>query len=174
MKFEKWSEHNWLDEISININDSDIKKIGRGKWTFEIYGSNYKFEASPITLRDGTKGFMVEWGLIVDDGSVTTEIVGSNKNVVKVFSKVISCMAIFINEENPDGFMMYANKRLSRVYDAMWTKHHLDEPINRYFSRDRRSHKKLSGEDVYVYHYYKRSDTSLSESQWINVLEMMR
>jgi len=172
MKFVSYMYWKSLNEITININDPDIKKVGRGKWLFKSNNNEYKFYVDPITLKSGNKGFLVEWGLIKDDGTITTEIVGGTKNVIKIFSKVISCMAMFIYDENPNEFIMYANKKISKIYDHMWLKHRLDEPINRYPFRDREGHKKMNGEEVYVYHYMKNGN-ELTESEWIEIKELI-
>jgi len=174
MKFNKWVKYDWLDETRININDIDITRIRKGQWEIKFNDDVYKFIASPTHLKDGTYGFMVEWGLVTENGNITTEIVGSKKNVIKIFSKIISCMAIFINEEKPEGFIMYANKRIARIYDAMWRNHHLDEPFKDYFFRDRKEHKKLADESVYVYHYYKKGEGYMNKSQWTEVLDMLK
>jgi hypothetical protein len=175
MKFSEWlSEEDIIFEITINPNDSDVRKMRRGRWEIRFDDNVYHFIAEPVTLMDGAKGFIVQWGLLTADGSLTTELVGSTKNMIRLFSKIGTCMLKFIEDENPNAFVMYSNKKLAKIYDTMWGKFSQTEPFNRYFFRDRRSYKKLDGEDMYAFHYYRKVDDYMNESQWEIVLDLFR
>ena len=175
MSFKKWLECELIFEVTINTNDPDIRKIRRGKWEIKFKNNIYNFVVEPINLLDGTKGFKIDWGLLKDDGSLSVDIVGSTRNMVGLFGKIGSCMALFIYDEHPEGFVMYTNtdKRLARIYDTMWGKFHKSEPFKDYFFRDRKKYKLMNGEDMYAFHYYKNVNDNMNENQWMEVIDMM-
>jgi hypothetical protein len=81
-------------------------------------------------------------------------------------------MALFIRYEKPKAFVMYAHRKLARIYDTMWGKYNKTDVFGGYFLRDRKKYKKPNGEDMYAYHYYKKIDDYMNESQWIEVLKL--
>jgi hypothetical protein len=173
MNFEKWllDEENIIFEVTINPNDPDIKKIRRGLWKIEFKSNTYHFIVDTLTLIGGTKGFRIDWGLLKkDDGTLSTDIVGSTKNMVGLFSKIGSCMSLFIRDENPNAFVMYTHERLAKIYDTMWSKYNKTDVFNGYFLRDRKKYKKTDGENMYAYHYYRKPDDAMNEEQWNDVL----
>ncbi len=158
-------------EAEINVNDPGIKKITRGIWEFKDKTDIYHFVISTMILK-GLRGFTVQWGLIGDDGKLTTEIVGGKNSRHKVFSKVLSCLVIFLKQENPEIFSMIAyDKKLAEIYDLMWLRHKVISPFNEYNYRDVKKHKDLKGNYIYVYYYSKKLKDQLSEeSEWIELL----
>lgn len=173
MRFKEWVEEELIFEVTIKPEDSNIKRLRRGKWEISFDDNIYHFIVEPANLIGGAKGFIVQWGLLKEDGTLSTEIVGSTKNMIRLFSKVGTCMYKFIEEEDPEAFVMYASKKLSRIYDTMWGKFSKTEPFNNYFFRDRKSYKKPNGEDMYAFHFYKKPDDYMNENQWNEVLKLL-
>jgi hypothetical protein len=173
-RFEKYMNNieTVIMEAEININDPGIKKITRGIWEFKYEGSVYNFVIDRTWIK-GLRGFTVQWGLIGDDGKLTTEIVGSKDSKHKIFSKVLSCLVIFLKQENPEVFSMLAyDKKLAGIYDLMWLRHKGDKPFNEYNYREVKKHKDLKGNTIYVYYYSKKlKDQLTEESEWIELLK---
>jgi len=167
MKLYNWI--NLLCEININPNDNSIKNVGRGKWTFNMDDNNYIFMVSPINLENGRQGFMVEWGKFNKNGTISTNIEGTKTNVIRIFSKVISCMYMFLKKEDPEEFVMYANNKLAKIYDMMWLKFKAIDPFNKYFFRDSVKHKMIDGNYIHIYHHYKNMKNVINESYMVRL-----
>jgi len=156
-------------EIKINVNDPDIIHPSRFIWMFSYKGEEYKFGANHMMLSNRKYGYVVEWGLI-KDGKVSTDIVGGNRNAIGVFSKVMSCMAIFLKQEKPEAFSMTAKKELARIYDTLWLKFSQSSMFKEYFYKDRKMYKDIKGHDMFLYHYSKTPEEKLSESMLISII----
>jgi len=156
--------HNHLIEIANNFNPNDpnVKKINRGEWKFSVQDEdNYIFKVSPIWMKDGRKGFTIEWGLVTDKG-LSTKIVGGKNSKREVFRKVLTCLSQFIYSEKPEVFSMYVSGRLVHIYDAMWAGHYKNKPFNKYY-KDSEEHKMLDGEKIYIHYFNKKLDKDVSE-----------
>ena len=174
MKFRQWMDkvEPFIMEAEININDPGIKKITRGIWEFKDKTNTYHFVIDRTMIK-GLRGFTVQWGVIGDDGKLTTEIVGGKSSKHKIFSKVLSCLVIFLKQENPEIFSMLAyDKKLAGIYDLMWLRHKSISPFNEYNYREVKKHKDLKGNYIYAYYYSKKLKDQLSEkSEWIELLK---
>lgn len=149
----------YLTEISYKFDpkDKNVNKLSRGKYSFSVGDDKYLFQSSPITMKDGRRGFLVEWGLLTPEG-LSTEITGDKRSKIRVFRNVLTCLAKFINDENPEVFSMYVNKRLVHVYDAMWASHYKDKPFSQY-TKDEEKHGEL-----YIHYFTRTVDDYVSES----------
>lgn len=153
--------HNYLTEIKFNYNKNDVSKVGRGKYSFTVDDNSYMFLVSPITMRDGRRGFTIEWGLLTAKG-LSTIIVGDRKSKIGVFRNVLACIEKFISDEKPEVFSMYVSDKLVHIYDAMWVGHYKDKPFNQYV-KDEEKHRTLNGENIYVHYFTKKLDKDISE-----------
>jgi hypothetical protein len=156
--------HSYLTEIKFGYdsNSPDINKIGRGRWTFSVGEDAYMFRASPITIKDGRRGFIVEWGLVTPNG-LSTDVQGNKKSKIFVFRNVLSCLAKFIEDEKPEVFSMYVGSKLIHIYDAMWAGHYKDRPFNQY-SKDEEEHRTFNGDKMFTHYFTKKIDEDLSEN----------
>jgi len=164
--------HNHLVEIANNWkpNDPAVRKVGRGKWVFTVDVDDYIFKVSPLWMKDGRKGFTIEWGPVDENGNIiTTEIIGSKKNKRDVFRLVLTCLSKFINSERPEVFSMYVNNRIVHIYDAMWAGHYKEKPFNQYY-KDSEEHKTLNGEKVYVHYFNKKKVDGEDVSEDMRIL----
>jgi hypothetical protein len=166
MRLEEYIKdfHSYLTEIkfSYDSNSPDISRIGRGRWSFSVDGDVYMFRASPITMKDGRRGFIVEWGLTTPNG-LSTDIQGNKRSKIFVFRNVLSCLAKFIEEEKPEVFSMYVSDKLIHIYDAMWAGHYKDKPFNQY-CKDEEEHKTFNGKSMFVHYFTKKMDEDVSEN----------
>jgi hypothetical protein len=158
-----------LLEVRIDINDSSINRTGKNQWIFTYKNNRYKFAVEKTRLLGGDNGYNIEWGLILSDETITTNIVGGAKNVIGIFTKVMTCMYMFLDKEDPDNFSMFANVKLARVYDTLYGKFSQSYPFNKYFNKQRRRFTYNNGEELFYYHYSKID--RLTNSQFESLIE---
>lgn len=153
----------YMNEIQLKKTDSSIKKISKYRYEFEYDNRTYVFNAFKTT----SEIYTAYWAYISDDGSEYIDLppeLKERKQKTKVFSKVLTCIYQFLNDNMPEQLIFTANKKMEKLYGYTIIKYQKEYPLNKYIITSNFKN------DTVQYHM-SRKVINLSESDWDEIIK---